>query len=175
MKRENERQEEESLRKSKRVSARIKRISNGGECLGMVMKSDNERVQEEQEKESAWERRRQAGLWVWGRRWSICIKGRAECPAVERVGTAPHRLAEGADRREKNSRAGEWQRSSEEEEGDLVNSTSLVLREEGPAALALAMGKSLVCVLDCPFISLIAEHSAFGKCPVCVNLRGPTV
>lgn len=59
--------------------------------------------------------------------------------------------------------------------GDLVNSTSLVLREEGPAALALAMGKSLVCVLDCPFISLIADHSAFGKCPVCVNLRCPTV
>lgn len=59
--------------------------------------------------------------------------------------------------------------------GDLVNSTSLVLREEGPAALALAMGKSLVCVLDCPFISLIAEHSAFGKCPVCVNLPCPTV
>lgn len=65
--------------------------------------------------------------------------------------------------------------TEKEEEGDLVNSTSLVLSEEGPAALALAMGKSLVCVLDCPFISLIAEHSSFGKCPVCVNLPGPTV
>lgn len=40
-------------KKSKSASVRIKRISNGGECLGMVMKSDNERVQEEQEKESA--------------------------------------------------------------------------------------------------------------------------
>lgn len=37
--------------------------------------------------------------------------------------------------------------------------------------LAAAMGKSLVCVLDCPFISLIAERSTLGNCTVCVNPR----
>lgn len=40
-------------KKSKRASAGIKRIGNGGECSATVMKSDNKRVQKEQEKESA--------------------------------------------------------------------------------------------------------------------------
>lgn len=32
-------------------------------------------------------------------------------------------------------------------------------------------GESLVCVLDCPFISLIAKRSTLGNCSACVNLR----
>lgn len=32
-------------------------------------------------------------------------------------------------------------------------------------------GESLVCVLDCPFISLIAKRSTLGNCSACVDLR----
>lgn len=40
------------------------------------------------------------GVVSWGWRRSICIKGRAACPMVEKVGIAPPRLAEREDWRE---------------------------------------------------------------------------
>lgn len=41
------------------------------------------------------------GVVSLGWRQSICIKDRAVCPAVERVGITPHGLAEGRLKRER--------------------------------------------------------------------------
>lgn len=40
------------------------------------------------------------GVVSWGWRQRICIKGRAACPMVEKVGITPFRLAEREDWRE---------------------------------------------------------------------------
>lgn len=75
-------------------------------------------------------------------------------PSSGKVWHCAAQTGRGAERREKNSSAGERRRGEGE---DLVNSASLVLEEEDPAVLAVLTGKSLVCVLDWPFIALIAE------------------
>lgn len=104
---------------------RIKRINKGGECLGMVMKSDNERVQEEQEKESA---REETGRVVsLGPALKHLHKGQGKVPSG---GKGWHRASQ-------TGRGGRPKRKIVEQEndreavkrrrGDLVNSTSLVL------------------------------------------------
>lgn len=54
-------------------------------------------------------------------RQGICIKGRAACPMVGKVGITPFRLAERKDERER------------ETGGGIVNSASLVQKEEVPS------------------------------------------
>lgn len=71
---------------------------------------------------------------------------------VEKVGIRPFRLAEREDWRET--------QRERERDGGAVYSTSLVQKEEVPRCWQESrLNLSFDCVVDCPFICLIAKHS----------------